>query len=257
MSNAYEKGLTGQVEADRLKKFFYPTSVTKEVLGNDIYGKKVLDLGAGTNIDFNLLVNNLGGKYFAFDILRKSLLDQQAVVGSNVVEGNVPLLPFETNSVDIAHTRFVLGHLQPKEQDLTIKEAVRVASKTIFFLEWDYTSFQGGEAVDCFVVVAKEFFRQVNFDSRLGSDLESIVKRSLKDENAIIESETFLRKPGDYYGEVIDIGRSFSDSATRLKLMSLKGEIDQVTARLITESQKDDPEKFSPAAINAVKVVKY
>lgn len=142
-----------------------------ELIGTDIEGKTILDLGSGPNPKLGEYVKSKGGHYVAFDI-DENFLNIQAGSGSDSVLGSVKSLPFPNQSIEIAHMRFVLMHQSPADKDWVIAEAVRISSQRAIFMDYDWTNAGGNPVVDKFVELQKGLAHTKGIDIFSGKTLE-------------------------------------------------------------------------------------
>jgi ubiquinone/menaquinone biosynthesis C-methylase UbiE len=121
--NIYERQEVADEEKKRLQTLEYPVSVSEGLLGEDIKGKTILDLGSGPNALLGKFAKEHEAKYVALDINLGFLVEQKRG-GNNAVLANVDALPFKKESADMVHMRFVLMHLSPEQRKKAIVESI-------------------------------------------------------------------------------------------------------------------------------------
>lgn len=137
--NIYKRDIISEEEKKRLSIDIIG-SCSREMLGDSLQGKTVLDVGAGPNIILGEYVRSKGGEYIAFDV-SESYLREQKSSGALPVQGIVEELPFRTESVDVVHTRLVLMHLMPEQREKALAETIRVSKERSIFMEGDWAGF--------------------------------------------------------------------------------------------------------------------
>ncbi|MHB8710291.1 MAG: class I SAM-dependent methyltransferase [Minisyncoccota bacterium] len=254
IKNIYEKTEVGNAEKKRLKELEYPTSVSEELIGDNLEGKTLLDLGAGPNVDLNRFTKEHGGAYLAFDI-NAAFLEEQKKEGVAPIRGSIEHLPFKENSVDVTHTRFVLMHLFPPQREAAIQEALRVTKEKALFLEYDWGATTGGELIDAFKQFAVAFMQLRGMEPFMGAKLEDTVREAIQNKFQI-EEKRFHREPGNYYDEIIPLARSMKEILATMKEEKLLATLGDLLTRLENESRKESPEIFIRPDIVAVEVKK-
>jgi SAM-dependent methyltransferase len=176
-SNIYEASETNlKEENERLGSFDLPNKVSQDVIGKLEHGATLLDVGAGPNVSLFSYVRSQGGVYTALD-KNNEFLKRQKKAGANTVNADVRNLPFENESFDVTHTRFVISHLGSDKQK-AIAEILRVTKSTgrAIFMDYDWTSARGSKVFE----KVKHFM--VNggflFDADFGSELEAEIRKS-------------------------------------------------------------------------------
>ena len=251
--NVYESGRIPDIEKERLQKFSYPVLVSEELLGETLGGKTILDIGAGANTELGKWIGEHNGKYIALDVHEPFLKEQQGA-GSSAIQGSADKLPFSPNSVDITHTRFVLLHLSPEARDKAIKEAINAAKERSLFLEFDYSSFEGGPLVNQFRDLAIKMMagRQ---DPYMGKKLKEEVERVVSGTVQVINERRFRREKGHYYNDLIPLARVFERVSEKIN-PEMALEFKKLIVDLEKEAEKDNPEGFIPPDIVSVEVIK-
>lgn len=176
-SNIYEaQGARFDEETKRLRDFDLPNSVSLSLIGEMPSGTRFLDVGAGSSTTLSQYVRKQNGIYTALD-KNQTFLDLQKQGGSLAVLGDIRNMPFEDNSFDLTHVRFVIAHLGADKQK-AIQEAVRVTSEggKVIFIDFDWTVAHGSETFNRF----KELITSgaTLFDAGFGSRLEGTVRSS-------------------------------------------------------------------------------
>ncbi|MBI4359707.1 MAG: class I SAM-dependent methyltransferase [Candidatus Jacksonbacteria bacterium] len=253
--NIYERENqpTLDAEAERLKALEFPVFVSEQLLG-DINGKTVLDIGAGTNTILQSWISEKGGKYIALDPVKQYAQEQRAEGVFSVV-GKGEDLPFQNSSVDVAHTRFVLMHLDAERRAGVIQEARRVSKERALFLEYDWNTIVGGEKIKRFVDFCAKIAGPLGINLFMGSSLENDIRHVIG-ENGKFQIQHFLREKGDYYAELIPFAVSVQ-KVVAYKNTELLEEFNAIFADLQEEAHKsveDGQEQFFPVDIVAVEV---
>lgn len=252
--NIYE-GPVPEEEKKRLQGLEYPNFVSEELIGKDIQGKKILDLGAGPGTALGNFAKRHGADYVAFDI-NEIFLKEQSRDGNPAVRGRAEILPFLNDSVDIVHTRFVLMHLPPERRKEAIIEAARVAREKAFFLEYDWNNFKGGEVVDRFRDFALRFMKDFKIEAMMGAFLKKDIEESLAGSGAAVLEKRFHREAGDYYAELLPLARAIKAQVEKRNDPVLSSEYASIFDVLESEAKKEKPEKFIPPDIVSVEVRK-
>lgn len=203
--NIYEEGEVNEEEKERLQALDYPNFVSESIIGENLEGKIVLDVGAGPNTELGKFVRKHGGEYLAFDI-SEAFLESQKRENSNAVRGNAKELPFRDSSVDIAHERFVLMHLSPEDRKKVIEELFRISKNKTIFAEYDWSVAGGSEAVNKFIEIQKSLTPKIGVDILMGGKVREEVEDCLGEDG--VEAKRFQRGPGDYSKEWAMLGKT-------------------------------------------------
>lgn len=252
--NIYEKTEVGDAEKKRLQELEYPTSISESLIGDDLEGKTILDLGAGPNLALGRFTKEHLGTYLAFDI-NTAFLEEQKKGEATPIRGSIDCLPFKENAIDIVHTRFVLMHLSPQERAKAIREALRVTKEKTLFLEYDWGAVTGGEIIEAFKQFAVAFMQLRGMEPFMGAKLADTVREAIQDKFQI-EEKRFHREAGNYYNEIIPLTKSMREVLTVIKEEQLLSTLNGLLARLESESQKEEPEIFTRPDIVAVEAKK-
>lgn len=252
--NLYDDEKVLKNEIIRLREFSYPVTVSTEVIGKNISGKTILDIGSGPNTDFGMWINKNGGIYTAFD-KQQEFLDLQEKCGFGTLQGDILSYEFEPLSFDITHTRFLLANIPTEEQPSVIRKILTISKERALFLEFDLNSFEdGGPVTSKFRDLLSESFGY-KIDPFLGNGLaQKINDIHLENESKYYSrSKRFHRERGAYYHEIILLMNS------KIAVMhALKHKIEKDAKELLKmiklEAKKENPEKFVPLDIVAVMV---
>ena len=244
--NVYEEKVAISEEKKRLEGFPYPFTVSISVIGDNIEGKKILDLGSGPNKSLGNWANSLKASYFPCDISKEFLLNQMSNGNTNCCLCSAHNLPFENNTFDIAHVRFLLIHVNdPHKRAQLINQVVSVC-KNFMFLEFDWSTFKYGPIVGEFVKLTLEIMKEIaDFD--IGRRLEQEISRV-----APIRSVTKHKRPiGNYYREILPLANSLKATASKIN-PNLIDRADEMIVNITKESEKEEPELFTPPEIVVV-----
>lgn len=238
----YKKEGVPKEEIERLKNIDFPSHASLELLKEvDLQGRKLLDIGAGSNSKLGEYVESEGGKYVAMDLRMEMLKNieyqfEQKNLNFYGIQANAKDLPFLDESVDFIHQRFVLMHLSPEDQKRTIEEILRITKNKSFLVEYDWSTLssqENEEALDKFKDLSFEMMSKFKIDPLMGGKLEGLLKEV--DQNLDVDIKRFSREEADYTNELIDLCAISSkmamnvlkDEALAEKFDTLKEELDK------------------------------
>lgn len=219
----YIREIVPKEEVLRLKEMRdYPNRVSAELLGSNLDGKIVLDVGSGSQSELGKYVGEQGGTYIAFDISDQMLREiEKGLVGIGIsflgVLGDAERLPFGNGKVDIVHHRFVLMHLPENRQKESIKEALRVAKERVLLLEHNWNtlrSVNNREQIERLRELSLKFASHLKIDLNLGDRLSELVQEFAQDSTVIIQR--FDREEGNYTPELISLLRSATEISKKI-----------------------------------------
>lgn len=240
-SNIYEANQALGGETERLADFELPMQVSIKAIGELAPGASFLDVGAGPNLELGEYVRRRKASYTAFD-RNDEFLARQREAGSLAVQGDARHLPFQADSFDITHTRFVLAHLG--EASASAIAQIMVTTKPsgrAIFIDYDWTSASGSEAFNEFRDLMID---EMLFDAAFGAKLEQSVRSASNDTSEITASR--YRPPKMYdYSQIL---RLQSAANTDLSQQNKDPEIIKACNALFTqleaESQLPKPPGF-------------
>lgn len=238
----YKKEGVPKEEIERLKNIDFPSHVSIELLeGADLEGKKLLDIGAGSNSKLGEYVEGKGGKYVAMDLrmeMLRNIEDQfeQKDLNFYGIQANVKDLPFIDESVDFIHQRFVLMHLSPEDQKKAIREILRISKDESFLVEYDWgtlSSEENEEILNKFRNLSYELMSKFKIDPLMGGKLGNLLEEI--DQNLNVDIKRFSREEADYTDELVALcaisGKMavniLKDEALAEKFDKLKEELDK------------------------------
>lgn len=246
-------------EADRLKRWMYPDTVSKNLFNSllrlkNIRNPIVVDVGAGPNTNLGTwLTEEHGGRYIAIDIDDRSL-KEHADKGRETHKLDVAAspLPFEDNAIDVAHARFLLMHLSKEKRRHVIREMLRVSREAVILLDWDWNSVGGTPLVERFKAYALTFCERRGVEPFIGSRIIEEVSKAAQEMGISVRSYKGddLRKEGAYYAELIDLMR------TMISIEGNSPEAETILKELIAENKKQSPAPFRSASISVAVVSK-
>ena len=254
-ANIYESGVRLGRESDRLRNFDLPTEVSLDAIGEIHSGAAVLDIGAGSNTSLGAIVRNNAGEYVALD-RNESFLNLQRSAGATVVLGDARQLPFDYNSFDITHMRFVLAHLAQDKQSV-IRQVMDIAKPMgeVIFIDYDWTTAHGSDA---FNSMRKLFITRMLFDAAYGSRLESDIRNTIPDSEAAISVSRRAAPKMFDYSQILNLREAANLDLTIQEvepalIQSCTGIFD----RLQQECEQDKPPGFYFPDFVTVKLLKY
>lgn len=240
--NIYEAGVNLIGESARLRNFDLPTEVSLDAIGEIDSGAVVLDIGAGSNTTLGEIVREKGGEYIAFD-RNQSFLSLQRSAGARVIYGDARQLPFEHDSFDITHMRFVLAHLAQDKQSV-IQQAMDITKHRgeVVFIEYDWTTAHGSDA---FNDMRDLFISSMLFDAAYGSKLEADVRNTISDsDTAVLVSRNSAPKMFDY-SQILTLREAANkDLAIQQVKPALIQSCNDMFDQLQQESEQETPPGF-------------
>lgn len=143
-----------------------------------------------------------GGDYTAFD-RNESFLSVQLSAGAKVVNGDIRHLPFDEDSFDITHTRFVLAHLANDRQSVVqqIMGITKHGGKAVF-IDYDWTTAHGSEA---FNNMRDLFISSMLFDAVYGSKIEADIRNIITESNSTISVNRFTAPKMLDYSQILNL----------------------------------------------------
>ena len=253
--NLYEHAVAGSLdvsaEAERLRVFEYPNSISKELLGSDLAGKFVLDIGAGDNKTLGTFVKENQGSYIAIDIREPGQERMGVRLTADLKKARIP-----NGMADIAHVRFMLAHFAEVDRKKVIPEIVGGASERAILIDYDWTAVAGNEFM--------EELKKLNFDAqeltgftpdygaRLAREVESVVDSSKYE----IATKRFNQGPVVAYQEVIGL----IDGPMKASFSQKSGEdfarrLSEVRAGIAEQTESDHPTPFTRPDVIAVSIL--
>jgi|GEM_PF-2500954 ubiquinone/menaquinone biosynthesis C-methylase UbiE len=264
--NIYESTTQIASEQERLKNknFSHPHLVSTSLLEQtDLTNKKFLDIGSGADPELGKLVESKNGTYVAFDY-NSALLQKlktasiAAEAGFSFVRGDAKKLPFKPDSVDIAHERFVLMHMQPADRAKVIANTIGAAKKEALFLEYDWTPIMSDthpNLIEKFKQASLQLMSMIKIEPSMGEKLPNEIAEVIKNtgHDLQIEEKVFKRK-GKFGKEILDMARMEAEvSEKMLKNKTLAEQFTNIANEIQTEL---DFIELVPADIHAVIVKK-
>lgn len=258
----YAKGLIPETETQRLQALEFPSVVSESLLDEfDIEGKKILDAGAGANTDLAKYVENRQGMYVPLDIQSVMLQKQREdlendSIGYFGVVGSVKQLPFQSNTFDLFHQRFVLMNIDPDSREQDVREALRVSKEAVLFLEYNWNTFtstdeRDREKIDQVKDAAFELFSRFKTDPYMGTKFPELFEKVIP--GVPYEVKNFLREESvDHMKELLPLISSFHQAA----LHRLNNEVLANKFQLLSDELTSSPISFVPPEIVAAIVKK-
>lgn len=202
-ANIYEsKNSRFNQETERLSTFDLPNSVSVEAIGNIGPNIHVLDVGAGPNTSLFSFVQSHGGEYTALD-KNPEFLEKQKSVGAKTALGDVRALPFEDESFDVSHARFVIAHLG-EDKEKSLREVLRVTkpSGRAIIIDYDWSTANGTEVFEA----VKDFMIHGGFlfDADFGGELEALLT-SVAGRNATVARKDYTPTKMIDYSQVLKL----------------------------------------------------
>jgi SAM-dependent methyltransferase len=241
-ANIYESGAELDQEADRLRDFDLPTQVSLKGIGELAPGFSFLDIGAGANTSLGSYIRAHGGTYTAFD-RNEAFLERQRASGVTAVQGDARKMPFNHESFDITHARFVLAHLGVDKQGV-MRQIITVTKPggRAIFIDFDWTTAHGS---DTFNRIRDLFMAEMLFDAAFGSRLEAEVRDTISIDVAAIKVARYTAPKMSDYAQVLSLRKA---ATTDLMLQHASPELIYKCASLFdqleTESKSSNPEGF-------------
>lgn len=239
-------------EIERLKNIEFPNLVSETILNNfNLEGKRILDIGSGSNGELGRYMVGRGGIYVAVDIRKEMLVQIKNAFDMNSipffgVQADVVELPFIDNQFNFSHLRFVLMHLSPENQRRAIKETVRVTKEKAFLIDYNWRSLASSthpNELSKFRNLSFKLIHQSGVDPFLGEKLEALIKETVP--NLTFRIQSFQRKEDDYTNELVTLCQVSSKIANiRLGDSALSEQF-----QALGEEFKNNPIKFSPPEV--------
>lgn len=215
-SGMYSIGDYPKAEIDRLQEFGYPNERTMFYLDDiELTDSTFLDVGAGPSPILAGYVRSKGGEYIGLDLNIEALAQlKKTIPDLEVVQGDSLNLPFEESSIDHLFQRFVLIHLPPEKQLLSIKELIRVARHSATIVEFDWTTLSSTvhtDSIDRFRTLSYAMMERIHADPLAAANLERRIREVLPEGAVLINR--FERPEGDYTQEIVMLCRSSAQVA--------------------------------------------
>lgn len=258
LPNLYELAGISPAEREALRSIPYANVVSRAHLGNALVGKLVADLGAGTEPDLGRWVVSQGARYAALDIVEEACASLREA-GLTAFRGNMDAIPSTFPEASVVHARFVLMHMKPVPRAKAVKEALRIASNRALFIEFDWTPFGGGVAVNAVRDWSVKAFMGL-VDLRFGARLKNTIVAVAKHKWRLVE--TRHRRPLDnYYHEFVPRARAMVKPANALVERgmlekSALQEYHELLSALEREAARKSPDPFVPPDIVVVEAVR-
>ena len=201
-------------EIERLKTFDFPTRFSLALLPRNMRGKTIIDVGAGANVSLGNEVKRGGGKYIAIDKSLEMLKQQKSDDPKRfALQSDILYLPF-SRKLNIAHTRFVLMHLNKAQRIRAIQELCMVAHVN-YILEYNWKTFSPpNDLLQEFVRINYEVASLAGIDLEIGAMLKELVEE-VCGHNYHIEEKIFNEGLGNYYQEVSMLAQSVARQLER------------------------------------------
>lgn len=236
-------------EAERLKNYDSPNGVSVEVIGADIAGKTIVDIGAGDNTTLASYIREHGGQYLPVDVRTESMKNQLEA-NSDIwpIVGSIKDLPLRDASVNISHTRFVLPWLPSDQREGAIREISRVTNERILVLDYDWgVAHSNNKAADNYLGLASEILKRTGFDPNYGSGIRAELERVLQ---LPVAEQRFHRDAGPYYSEIFDKTKPLAFMARKVGAEDMATAIEEADAVLRSElASQPNSILFSPPDI--------
>lgn len=237
-------------EADRLKNYDFPSEVSTEVIGADIAGKTIVDIGAGDNTTLATYIREHGGQYLPVDVRTESVKSQlEADSGIWPVVGSIKDLPLRDASINISHTRFVMPWLPIDQREEAIREVSRVTNERMLVLDYDWgVAHSNNKAADNYLGLASEILKRIGFDPSYGSGVRVELEKILQ---LPVAEQRFHRDAGPYYSEIFDKTKPLAFMARKIGAEDMATAIEEADTTLRHELAKNLPNSilFSPPDI--------
>jgi len=269
MGNAefYKQKASPQEDLDRLKKIEYPNFVSESVLSNFLLkGKKVLDSGSGPNAGLAEYVAHQGGMYVPLELRADALASMQDTLNAEGVpfygvRGDARKIPFDNETFDIVHQRFVFMNIAPETRVAALQELLRVGKKDFVFLEYNWrtlASTESPEVIERFRELMFEAFSRFSIDPYMGEKFADMFeaanpalkydvrhfrrKESLENNTELIMS---MRGMGDVVKNVLhdaELAEKFKELAEELERDPIAFEPPEIVVATLTgkESAGED-----------------
>ncbi|HEY1646269.1 MAG TPA: methyltransferase domain-containing protein [Candidatus Saccharimonadales bacterium] len=254
VANIYEKAGDSRLneEAKRLENLDLPYGVSVEFIGDIPAGTKLLDIGAGPNTSINKYVKSKSGDYTALD-KKDSFLESQKLAGANTVKGDIRHLPFDNDTFDITHTRFVISHLGDDKQQ-AVREAIRVTKSggRAIFMDYDWTTAHGSVTFE----KVKDFMINGGFlfDADFGAELEDSVRSS--GAFGEIASSNHEATPMTDYSQILKLREAGSTDLEDQGQAEAAKEWNEILDEFQKEAESQDPPDFYFPGIKVVVLTK-
>lgn len=242
----------------------FPNVVSLAVLGHSLHGKRILDIGCGSNPDLGAKIEQRGGYYFGVDKDQRCV---DALRASKLQASRGDLMqmhPYSSSRPHIVHVRKVLEYLTFEERRRAIYATGTAAIEEAVYLAVDWTTFECGPLVGAF----KNFLmvhlgHKVNFT--LGQSLHKEVRAALlrtEHDERIVRSVPIVRPMGHmYWSEILLFAdQAMVDVAAAVRHGDISPddatEFGHIVNSLYKEADKPKPEEFRPADLVCVRVRK-
>lgn len=249
-ANIYEAdGVKLTAEAERLRDFTWPTEVSLDVIGDIASGARFLDVGAGSNTSLAANLSSKGIEYVAFD-RNKDFIKRQRAAGANAIEGDVRQMPFDDDSFDVCHARFVMAHLASDcpAAAQQILRATKPGGRAIF-MDFDWTAASGSNT---FNKIRDLLIDEMLFDADLGANLERTIQQSLAGSSSTLATKRYVHPRMYDYRQVLNLREASNvDLKLQKKLSELK-RANELFDQLREESESASPPGFHFPDIVAV-----
>lgn len=197
--------------------------------------------------------------YQPVDISFQALIPRRETDTSVPVQADTLQLPFSKEQFHVAHTRFVLAHLNPAQLPQALKEPLRV-SQLVVALDFDWTTFTGPPIINQFITAARTFFRmeKSSFNPDFGHTSPNLILTALTHtpySSATLQTQRFTRPAGIYYKEIIPLAKTFLELSQRLNYPQNLTSQFQSSLEALTQAQdQSHPQEFTPPAIVSVTI---
>lgn len=157
--------------------------------------------------------------------------------------------------------RFVLVHLGPGDQNTNRKKAIQnaftIARQKLVMIEHDWSTLGGNQNIDDFRELSLQTAPHLNMHLTIGATLAEETVESLRDySDFTLIKNKIIRKPGHYYQEIEKLIQALTLLLAQVHICpSFLQRAKDLREKLKADSKKPEL-KFTPAAINVVRVYK-
>jgi hypothetical protein len=247
-------------------EFGYPNEISTKVLGDNLQGLTVADIGAGPSVLLGRHLKAQGAKYVAVD-LQEGALEHHRNEGFEVLRADMgdPLPKDALQDVDIAHVRFMLRHMYPLRRTIAINQVLSIAKRCVF-VELDFDTWNGGPLTHGFKDAMVLAFRESMFPEA-GNSLLKEVHLALEPRIGMstrlqeLRFRRFARPRGvSYYkSELIQLSQMVARLARERADQALirqdtARELEMFAADIKEESTRNNPEPYTPPDLVVVEV---